>query len=320
MNNWTPSAENIFHEISARILMALVARCRRGIPFKMAQVSGHKSIYQSSVCIYYVLKLVGMAHYSVERNSKVFTVSCWHYLSLALFTTYWIAQCVLRYKTEHRHDSGLNYQIVESIWKYVFAFQFFCTIPIIFFNFVKRKHVEDFLRLIEKFDVDVEQLGWKNEVEIGRFYKFLPLVPMPIIIINHVIMVYFEFTENIVFNPSYIYHIKFVAYLGMMEMFFLICYIFIASCFCIYRRIDCLCQIMRWVCRFVKKIDENSIIFRFYFPLDTSIIAVKMPPTKERYVIRNILALYDTLLDAVDEINANFSIQVKIRFSMPKFQ
>jgi hypothetical protein len=70
----------------------------------------------------------------------------------------------------------------------------------------------------------------------------------------------------------------------------------------------------------VKKIDENSIIFRFYFPLDTSIIAVKMPPTKERYVIRNILALYDTLLDAVDEINANFSIQVKIRFSLPKFQ
>lgn len=208
-------------------------------------MSGRKSIYQSSVCTYYVLKLLGMAHYSVDKNSKVFTVSCWHYLSLALFTIYWIAQSILRFKTETHYESGLNYRIVESIWKNVFAFQYFSTIPIIFFNFIKRKHVQNFLKLIEKFDSHMEQLRWKNDVEFSTFYKFLPLMPVPIIVCNHIVIISLHLTEAFHHHPPYVYHIKFVAYLEMMEMFFLICYVFMASCCCICRRLDCLFEVMR---------------------------------------------------------------------------
>lgn len=43
-------------------------------------------------------------------------------------------------------------------------------------------------------------------------------------------------------------------------------------------------------------------------PLDNqSTVMVKITSTKERYIIRNI-----AILDAVDGINANFSIQVKL--------
>ena len=47
-------------------------------------------------------------------------------------------------------------------------------------------------------------------------------------------------------------------------------------------------------------------------------VMVKIAPCKERYIIRNISQLFDILMDAVDEINANFSIQVNIKIILMK--
>lgn len=45
-------------------------------------------------------------------------------------------------------------------------------------------------------------------------------------------------------------------------------------------------------------------------PDESSTIIVKFALSKERFIIRNVSILNETLLDAVDKINANLSIQV----------
>lgn len=51
---------------------------------------------------------------------------------------------------------------------------------------------------------------------------------------------------------------------------------------------------------------------------DPQKVMVKIAPGKERYIIRNISQLFDILMDAVDEINANFSIQVNKKMILVK--
>lgn len=211
----------------------------------MVRGSGRESIYQASFFLYCILKALGMSFFSVDGKFRKFKVSCWHYLGLFLIITYWILQNILYFDTQVTYDSGLNFKIIESIWRTVFAFQHLCTIPIILFNFIKRKHLENFLRLIEKFDAQMELLEWENRVKISKFFSLMPFYPIPLLICNNIMILIFEFSENFYLHPAYVYHIRFIAYLTITEMFFIICYIFVFSCNCITRRIDMLIENMR---------------------------------------------------------------------------
>ena len=214
---------------------------------KMVRVGGCENIYQASFFLYYILKALGMAFffYSVEAKLRKFKVSCWHYLGLVFILTYWILQNILYFETQVTYDSGLKFRIIESIWRTVFAFQYLCTIPIILFNFIKRKHLENFLQLIEKFDAQMEVLEWENKVKISAFFSLMPFYPIPILICNNTMILIFELSENFYLHPTYVYHVKFIAYLTITEMFFIICYIFVFSCNCISKRIDLLVENMR---------------------------------------------------------------------------
>lgn len=49
-------------------------------------------------------------------------------------------------------------------------------------------------------------------------------------------------------------------------------------------------------------------------PIDEpSRFLIRVAVTKERFIIRNVLSQYEILLDALQEINGNFSIQVKFQ-------
>lgn len=211
----------------------------------MVKAVGRKSIYRTSFCLYYTLKLLGMAFYSFDSKAKSFRSSCWHYIGLMLCVTYWIFQSMLHYKTEVYYNSGLSFRIVESIWRRVFEFQIFSSIPIILFNFIKRKHVENFMQFIEKFDAEMDFLEWKNNVRLSCIVEILPIFPIILLICNYIVLINFEWTEMLHFYPTYVYHIKFLAYLITMEVFFIISYLFVVSCWCISRRVKNLTENLR---------------------------------------------------------------------------
>lgn len=222
----------------------LIVAC---ILFEMAKASGRKSIYQSSVYLYYIMKIFGMAFFGVDGKFHKFQTSCFHYLGVFVFVGYWIYQNILYFDTQIYYESGLNYRIIESIWRNVYAFQNLSIIPIILFNFIKRKHLENFLQLIEKFDSQMEYLEWENRVGISKIFCFLPFFPIPTMIVNHVILLSLNLSEIYFMHPPYVYHVKFVAYLTLMEIFFIICYIFVGSCYCICCRINALIESMRLI-------------------------------------------------------------------------
>lgn len=197
------------------------------IPFKMVE---RKSIYSTSVYLYYILKILGMAFYKFEKSSNSFKVSTQNYLALTLTIAHWIFQSILHSKTEVYYTSGLNFLIVESIWRRVCEFQIFSAIPIILINFIKRKHVENFMRFIEKFDAQMEFLEWKNDIELSKIVELLPVVPIFVMILNYFMLIHFEWSEALYLYPPYVYHIKFIAYLNIMTIFFIICYLFVVSC------------------------------------------------------------------------------------------
>lgn len=211
----------------------------------MVKVVARKTIYKSSTYIYFLLKALGMAFYSHDKKLKCFKVSCWHYLGLLLSIFYWIFQSILHRKTEIYYTSGLDFKIVENIWRRVFEFQIFAIIPIILFNFVKRKHVEKFLQLIEKFDTQMEFLEWKNDVEFSRTIEILPFIPIAVLICNYAMLINFEWSEILFVYPPFVYHIKFLAYLVIMETFFIISFLFVVSCWCVSRRLRNLMENMR---------------------------------------------------------------------------
>lgn len=145
------------------------------ILYEMVRAGGRENIYQASVFLYYILKALGMAFYSVEGKFQKFKVSFWHYLGVFAVVTYWIFQNMLYIDTQVTYDSGLNFKFIES-WRSVYAFQNLYTIPIILFNIINRKHSENFLRLVEKFDTQLELLEWENRMKISKFFSLLPLV------------------------------------------------------------------------------------------------------------------------------------------------
>jgi hypothetical protein len=212
------------------------------IPFRMVKAVERKSIYSTSVYLYCILKLLGMAFYAFDKKLKCFKVSCWHYLGISMAVIYWIIQSLLHSKTEINYSSGLKFEVIEGIWRRVFEFQIFSSIPIILFNFIKRKHVQNFLRNIEKFDTQMEFLEWKNDVEFSKVIELLPIVPIIVVICNYFALIYFDLSEMVYLYKPYIYHIRFTAYLIMMEMFFVISFIFIVSCLCISKRFKSLTE------------------------------------------------------------------------------
>lgn len=172
----------------------------------MVNVVARKSIYSTSVYLYYILKVLGMAFYGFDKKLKCFKVSCWHYLGMTMSIVYWIIQSVLHFRTEVYYSSGLKFQIVESIWRRVFEFQIFSSIPIILFNFIKRKHVENFMRFIEKFDIQMEYLEWKNEIELTKVIQSLPFIPIKVLILNFFLIIHFDWSEMVNLYTPLVYH------------------------------------------------------------------------------------------------------------------
>lgn len=65
---------------------------------------------------------------------------------------------------------------------------------------------------------------------------------------------------------------------------------------------------------------EICLICRKLIPLkEIGSILFQMSPRKQQFIIQNISQLYDILMDAVDEVNSHFSIQVFLQGLTIKF-
>ena len=128
------------------------------------------NIYESLSPFYYTLKFFGLASYSLNFKNGQMKTSWINYImvlgSIALYLTF--------YKQLFELDSSKFTPGGKSIFVYglVFFYQFqnITTLLIIIFNFLKRRNIEKFLKLLETFDDHCEKMGWKFKVNHEKNY------------------------------------------------------------------------------------------------------------------------------------------------------
>ena len=119
-------------------------------------LSGSTNVYCTLVPFYYCLKIFGLAPYHLESINGNIRVTCYHYISVLCFLSFYLLTLI-----------GSLYRIgtTESVFHAGQLLQFVHQTMMIFFivsvNFVRRDSIFSFLKLIAKFDTETMNMKFK---------------------------------------------------------------------------------------------------------------------------------------------------------------
>lgn len=256
-------------------------------------------IYESSKFFFVILKVLGLASFSFENETRHFIVKFHDILilslSLAIFFGIFSVQFFIIFFDSNTITDGSNYGsesiALDKLWAALSIVQNFLIVLAVIYNFLKRKNIERFMKSIFEFDKMLGQLQWQHKVK-----QFKPLIAVgifaaPLVVYStYTLLTADDYAEFWLFssgNSIIIVVHEFNLFLSAQ---------FILSVCCIIFRLHSLSR------------NFNDLMITE----DDDLKVLKLDPAKEKLVLRNISILYDKLADALDEINSVFSMQVKI--------
>lgn len=199
-----------------------------------------ENIYQSVKYFFYVLKSLGLASYQFDKRSKSFEMSLSNYFQLVAAILIWTFLFGLQVENfdEASYETGSQSWILELIWKYQYSIQYLFSIFVTIFSFMRRKNVENFLKLIDEFDQTMEKSNWKFKM---TQFKFLPVATCTIaaitVSVNMMVAVYrTEFYGNVEISNTYII-LRTLSYVAVTEFYLMLSLQFILSSYCIQERL-----------------------------------------------------------------------------------
>lgn len=204
-----------------------------------------EDIYHSATYFFYILKLLGLAPYSFDRKTLRFRMRTFNKLLLLGFILTWTSLSYMLIKSinENGFDTGAQSNILDNLLQYQYFNQHLFAGFTVVYSFLKRKHVEKFLRLILKFDLLTDQLGWKFKVIHSKYFILIlfSFVSLFMITYNCVSIVVRSKTEDHYKDVNFSQVIfSMVAYVLITQFFLMISMQFIASSYCIYARLHML--------------------------------------------------------------------------------
>lgn len=116
------------------------------------------NIYSVWTPFYYTLKIFGLAPYKLNPKAKKLQTSCCEYFYIICFLCFYLS--VVLYSL-NRIQFLESYALIEAGIFYQFIYQFFMICVIVFWNFLKRNHILNFLQKIAEFDKIATELKWK---------------------------------------------------------------------------------------------------------------------------------------------------------------
>lgn len=124
-----------------------------------------ENIYKSISPFQNLIILFGLASFDLNLKTGKITLRWMHYLMLLL--TFICGQLMIYLSfTEVEYD--LSTSIINRGWKLHWELEVVLTVPIIFFNMLKRKHLEKFLSLLHEFDELVKKFNWKYQMNHAK--------------------------------------------------------------------------------------------------------------------------------------------------------
>ena len=199
------------------------------------------NIYSSTRFFFYILKILGLAPYQIDKKSFKLQMSFVNYF---IFLVQIIVWSVYYYFLAVNYESieMMNYAkstIMDGLLKHLYIFQYFLMVISMIYNFFKRKHVETFLKLIQKFDATVDKFGWGFEVVHSKFFVLIVCLTASIFMLLFNCFGYFY---SNVYDDKQDRKIEIlfdvIAYLFLTEYFLVVSLQFICSCQCVNARFE----------------------------------------------------------------------------------
>lgn len=201
-----------------------------------------QSIYFSAQFNIKILKILGLASYSLDMDSFKIKTGVRNYFEFFLAVLIWIALFCRQWKASHDIpvEVGARSFILDNLWLYNYLFQHLLAIVTVIFNFIKRQHVGKFLWLVYSFDHKVHQLGWKFNVEHSRIFN--PCFILATFVFNLVYIIttvfIFDLYKDRNFEMWNLFNL--LSYVVITEFYLVLYMQFILSTYCIYTRLKAL--------------------------------------------------------------------------------
>lgn len=146
-------------------------------------------IYESSKWLFFVLKSLGLAPYSVDRKTRQFKMNLGNYLivMISFVVSVLLITFELIYTPSYYFETGIQSQFLEAIWRYAYFFQQMLAVFILGFNASRRQNVENLMSLLHNFDQTIEKLGWQFKAKQTKTINLLMLYVVAAILLAAVI-------------------------------------------------------------------------------------------------------------------------------------
>lgn len=191
-----------------------------------------RNIFKSVTCFNKILWLFGLGFFEVETGKTQRNLCHRMRFLLNLICSIFAMVIVLSEENQEIHNYSM---IVTSAWHYQYQFQSVLILPLMIFNYVKRKHVKLFLRKLCEFDEKMEEAEWmKFDLKITRFRMEMGSVisSMTLLLFSGLFMLgiclEFEFTT--------IQLMRVLTFLFVTEFYLLITLQFIFAVVCVHTR------------------------------------------------------------------------------------
>lgn len=208
----------------------------------------NNDIYQSAQFNINILKIFGLASYSLEIESRKLETKLRNYLEFFLSVLIWIALLCNQWRSHQTNsiNSRVGSNLLEQIIQYEYLIQNFLAILAVVYNFSKRQHVQTFLMHVLNFDQKVKQLDWNFKVKHSR--NCIPcfiFVTFVVVLIIPIANVYTDDYYKDFRNDKYIIF-NFISYTVICEFYLLLSMQFILSTYCVYARLKSLKRNIRF--------------------------------------------------------------------------
>lgn len=207
-----------------------------------------KNIYYSAEFFFYILKSMGLAPYRFDKESQSLKMNFWNHLQFVVAVVIWIILIYVQLGLYDglKFETGIQSSFLERLWKYQYILQHYLAIAVIIFSYLKREHVENYLKQIFTFDQIVEKLNWRVKVVHSRMHVLLfYLISMLMILFYMIFAIHiYGIYGKISMNPVTM-TVKFIQYIVMNEFVLIVSLQFILSTHCIKSRLTAILQNIR---------------------------------------------------------------------------
>ena len=254
------------------------------------------SFYKSFKPFYNVLKIFGLAPYSFDFNTWLIKTTFFNnvivFINLAISFIAFILSCV-----ESFDSSLIILSIAVSGWNFQHLMQTFVAFFVVIHNFIRRREVFKYIKLLNNVDKMVNDLQWKHRVNNAKKRSkiiFWLSVHGCSIVLFTIIIVYATYNDHTSDDDSLLEICNKSLYFFAVQTYMMIIYEFIFSVCYINSQFDCL--------------NKNAKLYLNGFK--TLLHPSQIQVNTKVECIKKMALIHNLLNDAIDCINNSYSIEV----------